>query len=279
MQKLILSALGEYGGILASSFITATWGKSSNASPDLCHINGKLSIFLNEPNPKEYIQTGTLKLLTSGCDRLSSRGLYETEMRTFTNKSKFTLVVNNPLYIPGLDIPTIKRTCVIPWTTTFVDRDEYDRENLQNRKNMHLADPTLEKTIGERYKIAMMYLMIHELQKLKTNGIFERCREIERTTKLVFMATNLGFRFCEECFEPTEGELIDTKDVYEQFRGYYHSLRPDSKAPDLGQFIRDVQNSTNYKIDYNLLHGVRLRPNEVRSCIETNLNEMEFSPI
>lgn len=269
IQRLLRAALGNYSGVLPSSFITSSWGNSSKASPDISYLIGKLAIFINEPNATEHIQTGTIKLLASGSDPLTTRGLYEKDIITFINKTKITLVVNNPLYISGVDIATIRRTMVIPWTTTFLEENQF-KERSKSQKHIYPVDPSLEKTILQ-YKEAIMYMMIKEYRRIAEKGKIDKHEIIDRATRLFFMKKNLQFRFSEECFEYREGENVETTSIYEQFKEYFGNLFPLRKIPTLDQFVNDVSSFSIYQIDYSYGYNIRLLPNNMRKQIDTDI--------
>ena len=101
VQTLLMKTFGEYCSTAPTSLITGKRTGASNATPELCHVEKRLVVFLQEPNPDEKIKAGMIKELT-GNDRMYTRQLFKSG-KTMMFKAKLVLVCNNILEIPGMD--------------------------------------------------------------------------------------------------------------------------------------------------------------------------------
>lgn len=112
-------------------------------------MEGKLTVFLQEPNPNETIKIGMIKEL-SGNDAIIARALFKAN-RTFIPKFKPIIVCNTAIEIPNIDVAFTNRLIVIPFEITFRTKEDYRRREKKNAltKYDHLMDAAVARKIGK----------------------------------------------------------------------------------------------------------------------------------
>ncbi|OZJ01572.1 hypothetical protein BZG36_05778, partial [Bifiguratus adelaidae] len=193
----------------------------------MSHIESKLVVFLQEPNPEEKIKTGRIKELT-GNDAIYTRDMYRAP-RVMKVKCKLVIVCNNAMEIPDMDAAFRRRLVVVPFMSTFVDEDEYE-EKAANIQHCYMLDPDMEdKVLG--YKDVFLKMLIDEYQEFKKYGL-EIPDIIRKKTREYISSNNYGLKFIQEHIRSCEGTSILVSDVYDAFKDWFKSAYPGKRIPD-----------------------------------------------
>lgn len=234
IQSLVLKTLGEYCSTAPTSLITGRRTSSANATPDLCHVEKRLVVFLQEPNPDETIRAGVLKEMT-GNDMIYVRQLFKNG-RNAPFKAKLVLVCNNVVDIPCMDSALKRRITVIPFTSTFLTEREYASREAKGTldENACIINPKVETDLLDSCP-AFMYLIcrrFHEIQGFP----YAVPQYIQNVTELYLTSNNYPMIFIQYYVTSVEGSSLMTTDVYELFKDWYKRSYPGKRPDNLDTF-------------------------------------------
>lgn len=166
MERLLACALGNYSTVAATSLVTGKRSNADAASPQLSVLEGKLAVFLQEPNPNETIKIGMIKEL-SGNDAITARALFKGN-RTFIPKFKLIIVCNTAIEIPNIDVAFTNRLIVIPFESTFRTKEDYRRRKKKGTltKYDHLLDSSVAIKIG-KYAEIFFRMLVNEFELME----------------------------------------------------------------------------------------------------------------
>ncbi|KAK9663700.1 hypothetical protein K7432_018057 [Basidiobolus ranarum] len=232
IQTLVAKTFGNYCATLPTTLITRSRGSSSNATPDMCHLEGKLVMFLQEPNSEEKIKGGVVKELT-GNDNIYIRELYK-QPRSIKIKGKMILVCNNILDIPDIDAALKRRTIVIPFLSTFLPKREFDSLENQNKKYTYLVEPNAEKILEDSCD-EFMSLLLREYPRYLKCGL-QVPKIISDTIDTYLVAHNYPVVFKRKYFKIQPGTNMEVREIYGQFKSWFKDVHPSHNIPTLEKF-------------------------------------------
>lgn len=258
MATLVQSTFGEYYCTAPVSLITSKRGSSSEATPELCHIEGKLVVFLQEPNPREKMKTGRIKELT-GNDKIFVRNLFSTG-REIDIKCKIVHVCNFPTASPDSDIAFKRRMIVIKFPSTFLDESEYNQRKDRGTLDKHTF--TVNENINNTLKNmgpTFLSILVREFQIFKEVGL--QTPEIVRQYTEDFLTTgNFALKFIRKYLRRVKNKdkCINIHDVYESFKYWFKNHYPSYNVPNSEIFIKEMNDEGFVEDDTGLIHGVRI---------------------
>ena len=241
IQSLVLKTLGEYCSTAPTSLITGRRTSSANATPDLCHVEKKLVVFLQEPNPDETIRAGVLKEMT-GNDMIYVRQLFKNG-RNAPFKAKLVLVCNNVVDIPCMDPALKRRIVVIPFTSTFLTKREFASRKAKGTldTNACIIDPKVEtELLNSNSCSAFMYLICKRFHEI--NGPLQIPQYIQDITELYLTSNNYPMIFIQYYVTYVEGSSMMITDVYELFKDWYKRSYPGKRPDNLDTFRNQLLN-------------------------------------
>jgi P4 family phage/plasmid primase-like protien len=264
MATLIHSALGDYCGTAPVSLITSKRSSSTDATPELCHIEGKLVIFLQEPNPKEKMKTGRIKELT-GNDKIFVRNLFQSG-REMEVKCKIIHVCNFPTASPDTDIAFKRRMVVIKFPSTFVDTEEYERKKKLGTlgKNTFKIREGIEDIFRSMSTI-FLSLIVKEFQVFREVGL--QIPDIVRKNTEEFLThSNYVLKFIrKQLIRVSEGESeieLSSHDIYESFKLWFRNMYPSYNIPNHETFIKEL-NDEGYIEEDGIIRNVYISDTNV----------------
>jgi P4 family phage/plasmid primase-like protien len=240
MERLLASALGDYSTVAATSLVTGKRGNADNASPQLSVLEGKLAVFLQEPNPNETIKIGMIKEL-SGNDAITARALFKNN-RTFIPKFKLIIVCNSAIEIPNIDVAFTNRLIVIPFESTFrTDRDYRKREKKGLLTEYdHLMDSSVAGNI-HKYAEVFFRMLVREYHKTGEDPLVVP-RKVRDETERYIRENNFSVRFIEtQCIEDDAGE-INIKALHSELKRWMNEHHGGKKVPNIDMFREEVVN-------------------------------------
>lgn len=249
VQTLVMKTFGDYCSTAPTSLVTGKRTESSNATPELCHIEKKLVVFLQEPNPEERIKAGKIKEMT-GNDSMYVRQLFKSG-KTMTLKAKIVIVCNNIMEIPGMDAAIRRRIVVIPFISTFLDVAEYaSREakgNLEPYSNV--IDLNVEKDLMN-CRSAFMYLLCRRYNEWanSSNMSLEIPDVVRKTTEEYITRNNYPLRFITGFLHRVEGNVVAITDIYEMYKDWFRRSYPSKRVEDFEKFSKELSDE-GYKDD------------------------------
>ena len=253
VQTLVMKTFGEYCSTAPTSLVTGKSTESSNATPDLCHVERKLVVFLQEPNPDEKIKAGKMKEMT-GNDSMYVRQLFKSG-KTMTLKAKLVIVCNNIIEIPGMDAAIKRRIVVLPFTSTFLDPAEYQARRFKGNlePNSNIIDLSVEKDLLS-CKSAFMYLICRRYSEWVSNeNMFLNVPfEIKRVTDEYITKNNYPLKFIRKYLHSVNvpGQAIAATEIYELFKDWFRRGYPGKKVHDFEKFTKELSDE-GYKSDDN----------------------------
>lgn len=219
IEKLVSKALGDYATVAATSLITGKRPSAENATPQLSALEGKLVVFLQEPNPNEVIRIGIVKELSGG-DTITTRALFRSP-RTFTPKFKLVLVCNNVMEIPNADIAFRNRLVVIPFASTFVTRDDYD--GMKKGKHTYIMDTGIARNIAE-YADVFLCMLVKEYQLIKGVETLEVPEVVKKATKDYMDYNNSCLAFINACVTTDDAAETPVDAMYGEYRHWVREM-------------------------------------------------------
>ncbi|OAQ29128.1 phage/plasmid primase [Linnemannia elongata AG-77] len=219
IEKLVSKALGDYATVAATSLITGKRPSADNATPQLSALEGKLVVFLQEPNPNEVIRIGIVKELSGG-DTITTRALFRSP-RTFTPKFKLVLVCNNVMEIPNADIAFRNRLVVIPFVSTFVTREDYN--GMKKGKHTYIMDTGIARNIAE-YADVFLCMLVKEYQRIKGMETVEVPEVVRRATKDYMDYNNSCLSFINACVTTDDVSETPVDIMYAEYRHWVREM-------------------------------------------------------
>ena len=249
VQTLVMKTFGQYCSTAPTSLVTGKRTESSGATPDLCHVEKKLVVFLQEPNPEERVRAGRMKEMT-GNDSMYVRQLFKSG-RTVTLKAKLVIVCNNIIEIPGMDAAIRRRMIVIPFRSTFLDASEYKLKQSKStlEKNSFHINPMIEKTLLS-CKSAFMYLLCRRYREWadSDNFFLKVPPTIREVTNDYMTRNNHQLMFVRRYVHYLRRSNFLVTEAYEQFKDWIKRSYPGKKVADLDKFVHELSEE-GYKAD------------------------------
>lgn len=251
METLIQSAFGEYCGTAPVSLITSKRSGASEATPELCHIEGKLVVFLQEPNRRERMKTGRIKELT-GNDKIFVRNLFQAG-REIDVKCKIVHVCNFPTVGPDADVAFKRRMVVIKFPSTFLPEDEYNKEkrkgNLERKSIFKIQEGVEDKlrSLGGVF----LSLVVQEFKAFKELGL-QTPDIVKKNTEEFLISGNYVLKYIRSQLSYSEenGNEFTPSEIYESFKIWFRCMYPSFSIPNIETFIKEL-NDEGYEEDIN----------------------------
>lgn len=243
VQTLVMKTFGEYCSTAPTSLVTGKRTDSSNATPELCHVEKRIVVFLQEPNPEEKIKAGKMKEMT-GNDSMYVRQLFKSG-KTMVLKAKIVIVCNNIIDIPGMDAAIRRRIVVLPFISTFLDPAEYKAQQAKGtlEPNTNIIDLSVEKELI-KYKSAFMYVLCRRYREwvYNENMLLNIPDVIKTVTENYITYNNYQLRFIKKFLHHVSGSTIAASDIYEMFKEWFRKSYPGKKVQDFEKFTKEMSN-------------------------------------
>ncbi|KAJ3224065.1 hypothetical protein HK099_000277 [Clydaea vesicula] len=244
MQTLVQSALGQYCGTAPVSLLTSKRSGSGNPTPELNHLEGKLIIFLQEPNQREELKTGRVKELT-GNDRMYTRGLFEKEPREISVKCKLVLVANYPNINQNTDSAFKRRIYVQPFDSVFLPPEEYADKYAKGLLAPYTYE--IDNRIEKLFVLlgpAFLWLLVKEYSEYLKHGL-EVPDVVKTRTEEFLTHNNYCLKYIRKYITQREVERdevgVDSNSLYEIFKSYMVDFFPGKQLPSSEMFCTELQ--------------------------------------
>ena len=235
-----MKALGEYCSTAPTSLVTGQRTNSSNATPELCHVEKRLVVFLQEPNPDEKIKAGKMKEMT-GNDSMYVRQLFKSG-KTITFKAKIVIVCNNIIEIPGMDAAIRRRVIVVPFVSTFLSANEYRARSIKGtlEPNSMTIDPSIERNLLS-CKSAFMHVLCKRYSEFKDGGfLLDVPQKIREVTDEYVTRNNHQLVFIRNFVHRVTGSVVAVTEVYEMFKEWFRRSYPGKRVSDFERFTGEL---------------------------------------
>jgi P4 family phage/plasmid primase-like protien len=118
IMNLASKALGDYACTVPISLFTQKRAGSGSAAPEVIRLKGRRMVTMQEPDEKVALNTGLMKLVSSG-EKMYARDLFKSGTE-FEVQAKFHLACNDKPVINTTDGGTWRRLVVINFVSKFV---------------------------------------------------------------------------------------------------------------------------------------------------------------
>lgn len=240
VQTLVMRTLGDYCSTAPTSLVTGQRSNAANATPELCHVEKSLAVFLQEPNPEEMIKAGKMKEMT-GNDSMYVRQLFKSG-RAITFKAKIVIVCNNVIEIPGMDAALRRRIIVVPFRSTFLSIAEHEARSAKGTLDpeSNIIDPSVEqKLLGCRS--AFMYVMCKKYAEYRDAEFSLKIpQSIRNTTDDYVTRNNYRLMFIRNFVHHVAGSAVAATEVYEMFKEWFRRSYPGKRVQDFEMFMKEM---------------------------------------
>jgi len=120
LMNLTSKALGDYAAVVPIALFTQKRAGSGAAAPEVIRLKGRRFVTMQEPDEKVALNTGLMKLVSSG-EKMYARDLFKSGCE-FEVQAKFHLACNDKPEVNATDGGTWRRLVVINYTSKFVDK-------------------------------------------------------------------------------------------------------------------------------------------------------------
>jgi P4 family phage/plasmid primase-like protien len=219
---LLLTALGDYGLDIKSTFLTTSINNNEEFNKFLSKTKGKRFIALQEPEENSSIQVSKMKLLTGG-DKIITNGLCQNNFE-FVPQFKMILLCNKLPNIPYNDSGTWRRIRVTHFTSKFVK----NKDEINKKKHHYLADLSINEQKIKEWAPAFIWILLN-IYYVKYINLIDECgglqepEEIRIYTEKYRKENDVLFEFIRENFVITESDKDNEKLVviYNQFKEWH----------------------------------------------------------
>lgn len=253
MEKLISHTFGEYAMVAATSLVTGKRSSADGPNPQLAMLEGKLVAFLQEPNPNETIKIGMVKEL-SGNDDITARGLFKNP-RTFAPKFKLVIVCNNAVEIPNIDRAFRQRLIVIPFESTFWNKDDYRKRKRKGILEKHdfPMDMSIARDIAKYAKV-FFHMLAKEYHAMKSEEMHIP-RIIRKNTEEYIAENNFSLRFIREQTIKDEDGEASIKFLHCELKKWMNDHYSGKKVPNIEIFLQELIDE-GYEVKKNVVRGL-----------------------
>ena len=246
LNELLMFMLGDdysYNGNLSVLVDKIKGG----ANPELANIHKKRLVLFKEPNQKDKIQLGNLKMLVDNAS-VNARGLYQSNTKTEL-LATFILECNKKLNFSGeVDESEYRRFIDILFESTFtVNEDLLSDKNL---KNVYSANQDYKQlNFKKEYCCALFkYIIDNALEEVYIpECVKQRTKAyIDSNDNLLTWATQ------KYIYEKDTKNFIKVADMYNEFRGsdeydkLHKTARPTKKI-----FCAKVEENKSFKTTFH----------------------------
>jgi len=148
ITDLMKFTLGTYACDNQVQLLMQARGKAESAAPQILKLKGKRYANYSEPQKDDVLNDGVFKQITGDKD-LNARGLFKGVDLEFANQANHVVATNNLMKIKDTTDGTWRRVRVVPYTSVFVNPDEYDRKVAEyGADRVFLKDPGLDAKLA-----------------------------------------------------------------------------------------------------------------------------------
>lgn len=220
-QKLFEKMLGKLSVKADTTIFTGKKVSTGAAIPELARAQPPTRFFmLEEPDSSENFQIGMLKKIT-GSDSILARDLFQkgSEVMEYVPTFKIALICNN---IPKVETPDEafwSRIKILPFMSTFIEKK--DLINKKNESYFFEKDKKMGDKLVDLAPIFAWYLLDWYKNKYPHNQDIEEPSDVLIATSNFRNATDIMYKFINECIEGAEGSILKLDSAYFVFTSWY----------------------------------------------------------
>lgn len=266
--RIIECAFGSYAVKLPTSLITEKRTGADQATPTLIHSQGAKVAFLQEPNSRDVIQSGTVKELTGGVDTLYVRDLFQKGSAIVEMDVTIVpiLIANKIPVIPDCQEAIWNRTNVVKFTSTWTSSAPASPEQ-QMIEGLFPIDKFFDRKIPMMAP-ALLWIFVQSYEAYASpDGGLNSPQEVLEATENFRVSNNFYIHYFRDSVKPvlTVNGLPDTTaevtldELFNTFRKWYHDQEFRTKMPTKTEFKENYEKVTKCKASpENKWFGIRL---------------------
>jgi P4 family phage/plasmid primase-like protien len=232
-QTLFEKMLGRLAIKFSTTLITGKKTQTGSANPELARAgDGVRWAVMEEPNPDEMINTGTLKGLT-GNDSFWARDLFQRGKETCEIQPLFKLhmICNNLPAIRDADIATWNRIRVIPFESIFLPEQDCPSDiDDQIRQKKFPMDKNFTNKIPELTQPLAWYLIQRWRATHKLNRDIEP-EKVKVATDVYRQDNDVYKQFENQCVFEKNGSKLSPAVLYAHFKEWFKEECPNQMVP------------------------------------------------
>lgn len=266
LVRLFEGAFGNYACKLPTSLITGKEGDANGATPTLIHAQGAKVAFLEEPNKREEIQSGTVKRIT-GHDTQYLRDLFQKGSKIV--EMNVTIV---PILISNT-IPSIRDCQEAIWNRTRVieflskwSKDAPKELAEQIRLGIFPEDRFFDRNIPIMSP-AFLWIMVNKYGEYMEMGLCDP-PEVLQATENFRVQNNVYIHFTRDCVvqaidpqsqQRDEKSSVELRELFNTFKNWWTGQELPGKKPTMTEFKENLEITWKTKADgENRWYGLRL---------------------
>jgi len=277
LVRLFESSFGNYACKLPTSLITEKRTAADSATPTLIHSQGAKVAFLEEPNKKEVIQSGTVKHLT-GRDSQYVRDLFQKGSQIVELNVTITpiLIANKIPAIPDCQEAIWNRTRVIDFTSSWRADAPEDPEE-QFKQGIFPMDRFFDNQIPMMAP-AFLWIIVQKYPEYYVQGLSDP-PEVLKATENFRVQNNFYIHFTRDCLSSVITETGNTDmtaqvsldELFNTFRQWWKGQELPGRIPNKTDFKGELETTWKVKADsQNKWYGMRM--NDQNSTIQSLLS-------
>ena len=224
--------LGEYAVKLSTGVITGDKIKNGQADPEMARTKGVRLCTMEESNPDEEVNIGTLKRMT-GNDTFFARDLFQRggDAREITPMFKLFFICNRLPILKYADQATFNRVRVIPFESTFCKVGSTNPPPLepeqQLKEKRFPMDVNLEQRIPELVE-AFAWLLI---EIYKTDRTFREPDKVLEATNSYKRKNDILQYFMNDMIVKEANNVLSIDELYMAFKDWFNLNQPTKHIP------------------------------------------------
>ena len=258
LDDLLMFCLGDDYGYSGNISVLVDKIKDG-PNPSVANLHKKRFVLFKEPNDKDKIQLGNIKLLVDN-DCCNARGLYKTADKTIL-LATFILECNKRLKFSGdVDLAEYRRFIDVEFEATFtLDEELLNDKNLQNvyKANKEYKQLAFKKA----HACALFKYLIDNAEEQITIPAIVKARTKEYVDSNDTLLTWTENKYIYDKSEVKEKEKIKLKyiKVSDMFCEYLSSEEYDklhkAQRPTKKEFIKLIRENKTLKMSFKERHG------------------------
>ena len=240
--------LGDYITSADVSLLTNPRAISSSASPDVIRLKGKRLVSFAEPEYKDTLKTGIIKVFSGG-DSIIARELYKAPI-SFKLQASMIMCTNDLPNISSTDGGTFRRLRVVDFTSRFCDNPI--------KENEFKIDPVI-KTKIKNWRPYFMSILIHYYKiyqkEVEQFGAIEEPEEVKVATSKYKADNDRCNDYMNECITENNNKFETLRMINNNFMRWWSVNYANTKTPDIKELRKSLKIKYGNEIEKNS-HGI-----------------------
>lgn len=222
--KLMLTALGEYAGTMAASFLTGKTPDANQATPALTSTVGKRFVAISETVEGARINEQLFKALT-GQDVMPYRPMFG-EMRAFEPEFKLFMVCNDMPEFKGSSGSMDRRIRVIPFESTFLPKSK----SPDGSRNEYEIDHGIDDKIRKNWRKQIIHVLMEGCEREREEGLDDVPEKMEVKKQEYIRENDIYKEFELEHIEFGEEKTIKARELINEFKRWLGEMDKEKES-------------------------------------------------